>query len=369
MRLRTKFFLSYLVVVLISIGLLSLLTAFIAPSAFLEISRVDVVWRRGRPVFLQRETTSPILLFDDLRLAINQALLIAGGIAILASVVSSWWLSRRIIRRIGAVAAASQEIASGNYDRLLSTQGDDELDELAHNFNRMAAALAETENTRRQLMADISHELKTPLASIKGYMEGLEDGIIPPTPETFHLVYREADRLQRLVYDLQEISKTEAGIPEMHLTAVDPALLVHSAVTRLQPQFSAKGVQLQQRIAPALPSVCADPDRSGQVLLNLLGNALQYTPAGGLVTLSVAPHGDQVRFSVTDTGIGLQPADLERVFQRFYRVDKSRARISGGSGIGLTIARYLVEAQGGRIWAESAGVGQGSTFHFMLPVA
>lgn len=369
MRLRTKFFLSYLIVVLASIGLLTLLTAFIAPSAFLQISRVDVVWQAGRPVFLQRETTSPILLFDDLRLAINQALLIAGAIAVLSSVITSWFMSRRIIRRIGAVAAASQEIAGGNYDRLLEVRGDDELDELAHNFNRMAAALSETETTRRQLMADISHELKTPLSSIKGYMEGLEDGVIPATPETYHLVYREADRLQRLVYDLQEISQTEAGIPQMHLTQLAPVSLVQSAVSRLQPQFSEKGVQLHQRIAPALPAICADPDRSGQVLLNLLGNALQYTPERGTVILSVAQQDSYVRFSVHDTGIGLQPADLEHVFQRFYRVDKSRARTSGGSGIGLTIAKYLVEAQGGRIWAESAGLGQGSTFHFTLPVA
>ena len=370
MKLRAKLFLSYLVVVLVSIGVLAGLTAYVAPSAFLEISKVDVVWRFGRPYFIEREeTTSPILLFDDLRMAINQAVLVAGGVAILSTVAISWWMSRRITHRLRAVADASQDIAGGHYDRRLMVSGDDEISELAHNFNRMAQALADTENTRRQLMADISHELKTPLASIKGYMEGLEDGVIAPTPETFHLIYREAERLQRLVRDLQEISKAEAGLPDIHPVACDPAVLVNTAVERLQPQFSGKEVALHRQIPPLLPAVCADPDRAGQVLLNLLGNALQYTSPGGSVSISLTREADAVRFSVRDTGIGLEADDLAQVFQRFYRVDPSRARSSGGSGIGLTIARSLVEAQRGRIWAESAGLGQGSVFHFTLPLA
>ncbi len=370
MKLRTKLFLSYLIVVLVSIGLLAALTAYVAPSAFLEISRVDVVWRGGRPYFVERaETTSPILLFDDLRLAINQAVLVAGGVAILSTVAISWWMSRRIIRRLREVADASQDIAGGHYHNRLVVKGDDEISELAHNFNRMAQALAATEATRRQLMADISHELKTPLASIKGYMEGLEDGVIAPTPETFHLVYREAERLQRLVRDLQEISRAEANLPDIHVVQCDPGVLVDTAVARLQPQFAGKGVLLQKHIPALVPAVCADPDRAGQVLLNLLGNALQYTTPGGCVTIGLTREAEAVRFSVRDTGIGLEQGDLAQVFQRFYRVDKSRARSSGGSGIGLTIAKSLVEAQGGRIWAESAGLGEGSVFHFTLPLA
>lgn len=368
MNLRTRLFVSYLVVVLVSIGLLGVLTAFVAPSAFLGVSRVEVVWRGGRPVYVLREVSSPVLLLEDMQLAITQALLVAGAVAILCAVGISWYMSRRIVQRLREVAAASQEIAGGNYDRRLEITSDDELGELAHNFNRMAQALANTEHTRRQLMADISHELKTPLASIKGYMEGLEDGIVAPTPEAYHLIYREADRMQRLVYDLQEMSQVQAGVLAVHLTPCDPAALVDSAITRLQPQFAEKGVKLMREVPPRLPVVNADADRAGQVLLNLLGNALQYTPAGGCVTVTLAVDHGVVRFSVADTGIGLDAADLERVFQRFYRVDKSRARSSGGSGIGLTIARYLVEAQGGRIWAESGGAGQGSVFHFTLPV-
>lgn len=368
MNMAFRFFLSYLAVVLVSLALLAVLTAFVAPSAFLQFSRVEVVHQDGNDFLLMREISSPILLEYEVRAATNRALLLAGGVATLASVGISWFMSGRIVRRIREVASASQSIAAGQYDRRLEVRGADELDELAQNFNRMAQALADTERTRQQLLADISHELKTPLASIKGYMEGLEDGVIAPTEETFHLVYREADRLQRLVYDLQELSRTEAGALDIRTAPCQPEALIQAAIERLQPQFQENGVRLQRDIPPALPLVCADADRTGQVLLNLLGNALQYTPVAGQVIVTAARENGSVRFTVRDTGVGLSVDDLSRVFQRFYRVDKSRARASGGSGIGLTIARYLVEAQDGRIWAESAGVGQGSAFHFTLPV-
>jgi signal transduction histidine kinase len=233
----------------------------------------------------------------------------------------------------------------------------------------MAAALAATETLRQQLMADVSHELKTPLASIKGYMEGLQDGVIPPTPETFQLVHREADRLQRLVSDLQELSRAEAAQLHMALQPCNPADLVNLAVATLRPQFEDKGIALEIEMPSQTPPVRADLDRIRQVLINLLGNALQYTLPGGRVIVRATQVGSAIRFSVEDTGIGLDAADLERIFQRFYRVDKSRSRVSGGSGIGLTIARYIVETHGEHIWAESAGPGQGSTFHFTLPLA
>jgi signal transduction histidine kinase len=233
----------------------------------------------------------------------------------------------------------------------------------------MAASLARTETMRQQLIADVSHELKTPLASIKGYMEGLQDGVIPATPETFQLVRREADRLQRLVYDLQEPSRAEAGAVPLTVQPHVPAELVSTVIARLQPQFAEKNVTLTADVPVDLPAVGADADRIEQVLTNLLGNALQYTPDGGAVTVTARSSGDGVEFSVQDTGLGLRPDDLTRIFQRFYRVDKSRSRASGGSGIGLTIARHIIEAHSGRIWAESPGPHQGSTFYFTLPTA
>ena len=233
----------------------------------------------------------------------------------------------------------------------------------------MAEALAETETMRRQLIGDVSHELKTPLASIKGYMEGLQDGVIAPTPETFQLVYHEADRLQRLVHDLQEFSRAEVASAQLDQRPCNPGDLVQAVMARLQPQFVDKGIALACDVPTPLPNVRADADRVGQVLTNLVGNALQYTASGGQVMIRASHVDSVVQFSVQDSGVGLLPEDLTKVFQRFYRVDKSRSRASGGSGIGLTIAHHIVEAHGGKIWVESSGLNQGSTFSFTLPLA
>ena len=182
-------------------------------------------------------------------------------------------------------------------------------------------------------------------------------------------IYKEADRLQRLVSDLQELSRVEAGAFELDRKAIDVPDLLTATVERLKMQFEEKGVLLVVEIPDGLPQVQADDDRIGQVLLNLVGNAMQYTPSGGEVKIKATHQDDEISISVSDTGIGISPEHLEHLFTRFYRVDKSRSRAGGGSGIGLTIAKFLVEAHGGRIWAESAGPDLGSTFTFTLPVA
>ena len=199
-------------------------------------------------------------------------------------------------------------------------------------------------------------------------MEGLIDGVLPASDETFTQIYHEADRLQRLVNDLQELSRVEAGAYELHLSQASLAELVKATIARLGRQFEEKGVALTAEVAADLPAVKMDRDRIGQVLLNLVGNALQYTPAGGSVHIRAVHQPGEVQVSVSDTGIGIPPEHLPHLFTRFYRVDKSRARTGGGSGIGLTIARHLVEAHGGRIWVESQGAGKGSRFAFTLPV-
>jgi histidine kinase len=243
------------------------------------------------------------------------------------------------------------------------------LGRLAQCFNQMAAGLQQTETLRLELIGNVAHELRTPLSSIKGYMEGLIDGVLPAEAETFQQVYREADRLQRLVQDLQELSRVEAKAFELRLQPMSVARLVETVTARLGRQFEDKGVALEMDIAPDLPSVQADEGRIGQVLLNLVGNALQYTPPEGRVTIRARRQGDAVLLAVQDTGIGMAPDHLPHVFERFYRVDKSRSRAGGGSGIGLTIARHLVEAHGGQIQATSDGLGRGSVFSFTLPVA
>jgi two-component system sensor histidine kinase BaeS len=245
----------------------------------------------------------------------------------------------------------------------------DELGRLAQSFNHMAASLQRTESLRQELIGNVAHELRTPLASIKGYMEGLIDGVLPAQAETFQHVHREADRMQRLVDDLQELSRVEAGAIKLELQSIPVSRLVEAARSRLGRQFEEKGVSLETDLAEELPPVRADESRIGQVLLNLVGNALQYTPAGGRVCIRARREGDAVRLSVEDNGIGIAAEDLPHVFERFYRTDKSRSRAGGGTGIGLTIARHLIEAHGGAIQAESAGAGRGSTLVFTLPAA
>ncbi|HMN12334.1 MAG TPA: HAMP domain-containing sensor histidine kinase [Bellilinea sp.] len=390
MSLVWKFFISYLVVLVVGLGVLSVSTAYVAPDNFsrsMDMMMMDGMsdgetqgnaWmghdmQNGMMMNDGGWTDSSAFTNDQLnasfRQAVNNALWKAGLAAILAALVVSGFVSFSIIRPIRRAARASQYIAEGHYDQRLTPSANDEMGELARSFNSMAQSLADTEMMRRQLIGDVSHELKTPLASIKGYMEGLQDGVIAPTQDTFQLVHREADRLQRLVHDLQELSRAEVVSSQLALRPCDPGDLIQAVTARLLPQFVDKGIELACDIPAHVPQVRVDADRVEQVLTNLVGNALQYSPAGGQVILKAARVDGVIQFAVQDTGVGLAPEDLTKIFQRFYRVDKSRSRASGGSGVGLTIAHHIVEAHGGRIWVESPGLNQGSTFYFTLPLA
>jgi len=245
----------------------------------------------------------------------------------------------------------------------------DTMAQLAMRFNQMAERLNQVESMRRRLIGDVSHELRTPLTAIKGSMEGLIDGVLPAANETYQQIHAEADRLNRLVDDLQELSRVEARAYELDIRPVEVSSLVRTVTKRLSPQAESKRITLDLELAPDLPHVLADEDRAVQVLTNLTGNALQYTPEGGRITITAKRIGGEVQIAVRDTGISIPPEHLSRIFDRFYRVDKSRSRQSGGgSGIGLTIARALIEAHNGRIWVESALDGNGSTFTFTLPI-
>jgi signal transduction histidine kinase len=219
------------------------------------------------------------------------------------------------------------------------------------------------------LIGDVAHELRTPLATMEGYTEGLLDGVVEPSVATWALLHDEVGRLRRLVQDLQDLSRAEAHQLPLQPRPTPPGALVKQAVERLAPQYAAQQVTLTTAVPADLPSVAADPDRILQVLINLLGNALRYTPAGGTVRVNAARQGPDILFQVADTGIGIAPEHLPHLFERFYRVDKARSRALGGSGIGLTIAEALVTAHGGHIWADSPGLGHGATFSFTLPVA
>lgn len=232
----------------------------------------------------------------------------------------------------------------------------------------MADKLEKTETMRRQLIGDVTHELRTPLTAVKGYLEGLMDGVLPADPETYEQIHSEIDRLQRLVNDLQELNRVEAGAIQLNLAPVPPERLIERIQSTFGRQFEDKNIQLVTDVETGLPNLFVDKDRIIQVLTNLAGNALQYTPNGGKVSISVRREKSEILFAVKDTGIGISTEQLTFIFNRFYRTDKSRNRASGGSGIGLTIAKALVQAHQGKIWAESNGEGKGSTFSFLIPL-
>ena len=360
--LGLKLFFSYLVIIVIGVTVLVFTAQGVAPAAFdrhmagmMGDSMMGSSGMMGSPL-------------GDFRRALAEAVLIAGGVSLVAAAIVSYFVSRRILAPVREIMTASREMVSGRYSRRVGIVGTDELSALAHNFNTMAASLEHTEERRQQLIADMAHELRTPLTTIKSYMEGLQDGVVPAEPGTYELVNREATRLARLVQDLEELSMAEAQQLNLRLISVRAGDLVEATVSRIRPQYQEKGVQMETSVIEPLPSIFVDEDRIIQVILNLLGNALQHTPTGGRVRVEVSCNREELHLAVTDTGEGIAAEHLPHVFDRFYRSDRSRSRLSGGSGLGLTIARHIVESHGGRIWAESNGVGKGSRFSFALPV-
>jgi signal transduction histidine kinase len=367
-----KLFAAFASVIAVGVAMLWLAVGFAAPR-FFDQQMAGMMQGSGGMM----GTTTGTLVFPAMdaaltvafRDAMTQALLVATVASVLAAVVASVFVTGRIVGPLRRLAWASRRLADGHYAERVAVPSNDELGDLARSFNAMADALEATERRRRELIGDVAHELRTPIATLEGYLEGLLDGVVEPGEPTWARLHGEAGRLRRLVDDLQELSRAEARQIPLSLRPTAPSEIARVAVERLSASFAEKGLDLRSDVQPHLPQVLADSDRAIQVLSNLLSNALRYTPAPGLVELKVRPAAGEVEFSVCDSGLGIGADELPHVFERFYRVDKSRSRALGGSGIGLTIAKALAEGMGGHIRADSPGAGQGSTFTFTLPVS
>ena len=296
-----------------------------------------------------------------------RSLILASVGAVVASIILGVLLARTLTRPIREITSATKKIARGDLEQQVPIRSKDELGELAASFNQMSADLTQSRDLRRQMTADIAHELRTPLTVILGHTEALSDGELPPAPETFEILYDETKRLNRLVEDLRTLSLSDAGELQLNRSKVQPGDLLEHAAAARRSEAKSKEIDLLIELEDGLPAVDIDADRMTQVLVNLLDNALRYTPAGGRINLSAKREQEGVEISVIDSGAGIPAQDLDHLFERFYRGDKSRQREEGGSGLGLAIARSLVESQGGDIKAESQP-GEGARFIIELPI-
>jgi signal transduction histidine kinase len=294
--------------------------------------------------------------------------LLAGALAAGIALVVARWLARGMTQPLRDMAAAAHRMETGDYSTRVHTRSRDEVGQLATAFNRMSAELENLEQSRRDLVANVSHELKTPIAAIRAHLENLLDGVEQPEPRTMQVMLSQTERLGRLIEQLLELSRLESGELPLRREQMPLAPLVTQVLSEIEMARSDRGVAVESELPNDLPLVNADRERVHQVLFNLVDNAVRFTPTGGAVTVSAHRHNGSVEVKVADTGVGIPPEHLPRLFERFYRADPARSRGDGGTGIGLAIARSVVEAHGGHIRAESE-LGRGSVFTFDLPVA
>jgi signal transduction histidine kinase len=298
---------------------------------------------------------------------VNNTLILASIGATLAALFLGFFLARALTQPLRELTTATRTVAAGELGHQVEVRSQDELGELAAAFNQMSTDLARSRDLRRQMTADIAHDLRTPLSVILGHAEALRDGVLPPTAETVHIIHDEALRLNRLVDDLRTLSLAEANELSLNLRLTHPKSLLEQAVAAQTATAQKQNISLEIKASSNLPQLNVDPDRMAQLLNNVLENGLRHTPPGGHISLNAEPCAGGVRLSIWDTGPGIAAEDLTRIFDRFYKQDKSRGRQDGGSGLGLAIARSIVTRHNGRIWAESEP-GQGATILIELPV-
>jgi signal transduction histidine kinase len=358
--LRGRLFLSHIIVMIVGIATLLAVGKIYTPRLFLE--HLQTLEFQGSVLFAVRRQ-----LVDGFESAWSRgafwSMMLGGG----AAVGLSYLMSKRIMQPLLHMQRITTKFAAGELTARMPESEIPELDRFSQSFNRMAIALEGVEQRRRDLVSDLTHELRTPLTIVEGYLEGLSDGTIEATPEIYQRLSGETARLKRLVNDLQELSKAEAGYLPINAKKFDLRSLLSKLVQRFSDQLIDSDVALKLDAPVDLPRAFADPERIEQVLINLIGNALRHTEMGS-VTVQASQQKGMLWISVVDTGAGMGTEDLPHVFERFWRSDRSRNRRSGGTGIGLAISKKLVELQNGTISVVSE-IGKGSTFSFTVPIA
>lgn len=300
-------------------------------------------------------------MYDE---SVTTVVIAAVVVAVVASVGLAVVLARMLAAPLREVSAAARRVADGDYRARVPRDGPEEIRSLADSFNQMAMSLEEQERMRRDFIANAAHELRTPLTNLQGYLEALRDGVITADRTTYESLHEEVDRLVRLSRSLDALAEGDAATEAPELQPIDLAMAVRAAVELAQPGFDRAGLTVTVA-APSTLEARANPDHLAQVLANLLSNAIRYTPRGGTVAVRVEGHPHDVLVSIANTSEAIPPDDLARVFERFYRVEKSRDRARGGAGIGLAIVKQLVEAAGGRVGADS--IDGHTRFWFRLP--
>ena len=357
-RLLRRLFVGQLLVILAGAATLGVVAFLVAPPIF-----HDHVRRAVGPV--------SDVVGGHLDAALSETLLLSLAIGIGAAAAAagavSWLLATRIARPVEELSDTADALAAGHLDaRATPPVADDELADLTGAFNAMADTLEHTEKTRRRLLSDLAHELRTPLATIEAYHEGIADGVIDPDPATIDVLADATARLRRLVEDVSLVSLAEEGRLPLDRQRIDLRDVVAHAVDAVRPTADAAGLTVHHHLPDRPTAVDADADRLAQVLANLLHNAIEHTPDGGTVTVTVTGDDRRAAIEVTDSGAGISPDHLPHVFQRFYRADPARRR-TRGSGVGLTISRAIVQGHGGELTADSPGEGGGTTFTLVLP--
>jgi signal transduction histidine kinase len=358
--LGSRLFLSHLLVTIVGAGTLVIIGKLFSPPLFVQhLEQLEI---NGWQISFAR-----IQLVKGFEIAWSRTTLWSAIAGAIAAGVLSYWVSKRIVQPLSQMEKVTQKFAAGKLDERLPANEIPELNRLASSFNRMAASLEGVEQRRRELVTDLTHELRTPLTVVRGYLEELADGKMETSPEIYDRLIRETSRLQRLVNDLQDLSKAEAGYLPIDLQAVNLRPILESLVQKFADQVWEHGPVLRLECPSPLPAVLADSDRVEQVLVNLLGNALTHTATGSIV-LRVSLASRWLWVAITDTGTGIAPEDLPHVFERFWQAGSANQRNFRSTGVGLAISRRLIELQGGKLEVESQ-LGVGSTFRFCLPLA